>query len=90
LIDILAVATGKAPGEIEVAYAEAGYGQFKTDVGEAVVALVEPIQRSYRELRADEGALLRLLDAGAEKAAAASAPTLAAMYDRMGFVRRSG
>jgi len=90
LIDILSVAAGKTPGEIEVAYADAGYGQFKTDVGDAVVALVEPIQRTYRELRADEGALLQLLDAGAEKAAAASAPTLAAMYDRMGFVRRSG
>ena len=90
LIDILSVATGKTPGEIEVAYADAGYGRFKTDVGEAVVALVEPIQRAYGELRADEGALLRLLDAGAEKAAAAAAPTLAAMYDRMGFVRRSG
>ena len=30
--------------------------------------------------------LLRLLAVGADKARAASAPTLAAMYERMGFV----
>jgi tryptophanyl-tRNA synthetase len=88
LIDILSVATGRTPGEIEVAYEDAGYGQFKTDVGEAVVALVEPIQKRYHELRADEAELLRLLRIGAEKAAAVSAPTLAAMYERMGFVGR--
>jgi tryptophanyl-tRNA synthetase len=85
LIDILSVATGRTPGEIEVDYADTGYGQFKTDVGEAVVALVEPIQQRYQALRADEGELIRLLRAGADKAAAASAPTLAAMYERMGF-----
>ena len=38
------------------------------------------------ELRADEGELMRLLRVGAEKAREASAPTLEAMYDRMGFV----
>ena len=87
LIDILSVATGKTPGEIEIAYEDAGYGEFKTDVGEAVVALLAPVRELYDELRADEDELLRLLTIGAEKAAAASAPTLAAMYERMGFVR---
>ncbi len=87
LIDILSVATGKTPGEIEVEYGDAGYGQFKADVGEAVVALVEPVQARYAELRADEGELLRLLAFGADKARAAAEPTLAAMYERMGFVR---
>ena len=87
LIDILAVATGRTPGEIEVAYDGAGYGQFKADVGEAVVELVAPVRARYLELRPDEPELLRLLAVGAEKARAASAPTLAAMYERMGFVR---
>ena len=87
LIDILSVATGKTPGEIEVEYGDAGYGQFKTDVGEAVLALVQPVQARYAELRADEGELLRLLGVGAEKARTVAEPTLAAMYDRMGFVR---
>ena len=87
LIDILSVATGKAPDQIEAEYGDAGYGQFKTDVGEAVVALVEPIQERYRELRSDPAELLRLLAVGADKARAASEPTLEAMYVNMGFVR---
>ena len=52
-----------------------------------MVALLAPVQERYRELRADEGELRRLLAIGAEKARAASAPTLAAMYERMGFTR---
>jgi tryptophanyl-tRNA synthetase len=87
LIDILAVASGRSPAAVEAEYDGAGYGQFKTDVGEAVVELVTPVQARYAELRADEGELLRLLALGAEKARAASAPTLEAMYERMGFVR---
>jgi tryptophanyl-tRNA synthetase len=87
LIDILSVASGKAPEQIESEYADAGYGQFKTDVGEAVVELVGPIQERYRELRGDPAELLRLLGLGAEKARDTSAPTLEAMYANMGFVR---
>ena len=45
------------------------------------------MRERYLELRADERELLRLLAVGAGKATAASAPTLAAMYERMGFVR---
>ena len=86
LIDILSVATERTPGEIEVEYGDAGYGAFKADVGEAVVALVEPVQQRYAALRADEAELVRLLALGAEKARAVATPTLAAMYDRMGFV----
>ncbi|TMC04755.1 MAG: tryptophan--tRNA ligase [Chloroflexi bacterium] len=88
LIDILSVAAGRDPGDIEREYEGQGYGRFKTDVAEAVVARVEPIQRLYRELRADQGELERLLAEGARKAIEATRPTLLAMYDRMGFTRR--
>jgi tryptophanyl-tRNA synthetase len=87
LIEIMAVATGSSIPEVEARYDGQGYGRFKEDVGEAVVELFGPIQRRYGELRADEGELRRMLARGAEKARAASAPTLEAMYDRMGFVR---
>ncbi len=87
LIDILSVATGRTPGEIEVEYGDSGYGQFKQDVGEAVVELLAPVRERYSELRADDGELLRLLALGAEKARQASSPTLATMYEKMGFVR---
>jgi tryptophanyl-tRNA synthetase len=87
LIDILASVTGEAPDAIEARYDGAGYGQFKTDVGEAVVEALTPIQARYRELRADPAELQRLLARGADKARKASEPTLEAMFDRMGFVK---
>lgn len=86
LIQIMAVATGDAPEAIESRYdGQGGYGRFKEDVAEAVIALLEPVRLRYEELRADPAELERMLERGAEKARAASAPTLAAVYDRMGF-----
>src|ERR671910_387893 len=87
LVDILSSLTGEEPEAIESRYDGAGYGQFKTDVGEAVVEAVVPIQERYQELRADPVELQRLLARGAEKARKASEPTLDAMFDRMGFVK---
>jgi tryptophanyl-tRNA synthetase len=87
LIEIMSVATGEAPDAIEARYDGAGYGRFKEEVAEAVVALFDPIQRRYAELRSDPRELQRLLARGAEKAREASDPTLQAMLERMGFVK---
>jgi tryptophanyl-tRNA synthetase len=87
LIEILSVATGETFGEIESRYDGAGYGDFKQDVGEAIVGLLAPIQERYAALRDDPGELQRLLALGAEKARTVAAPTLETMYERMGFVR---
>ncbi len=87
LIEIMSVATGATIKEIEARYEGKGYGQFKQDVGEAVVELLAPFQARYQELRSDDAELRRTLARGAEKAAAAARPTLELMYERMGFVR---
>lgn len=87
LIEIMAVATGESIPAIEARYDGQGYGRFKEDVAEAVIAVLSPIQERYRELRSNEGDLLRLLARGADKARETSAPTLELMYERMGFVR---
>jgi tryptophanyl-tRNA synthetase len=87
LLEIMSVATGEPVADLERRYDGTGYGQFKEDVGDAVVELLAPIQVRYYELRSDERELQRLLAMGAEKARRASEPTLEAMYDRMGFVK---
>jgi tryptophanyl-tRNA synthetase len=87
LIEIMTVATGESIADVEARYDGHGYGAFKEDVAEAVVTLLEPFQERFREIRDDPGELQRLLALGAEKAREASAPTLEAMYERMGFVR---
>jgi tryptophanyl-tRNA synthetase len=86
LIEILAVSTGRSIADVEAAYQGRGYGDLKTDVGEAVVELFAPVQERYAGLRADEAELRRLLRLGAEKARETAAPTLQLMYERMGFV----
>ena len=87
LIEIMTVSTGESIEAIQGRYDGQGYGTFKSEAAESVVALLEPIQRRFREVRDDRGELQRLLALGAEKARAASQSTLDAMYERMGFVR---
>jgi tryptophanyl-tRNA synthetase len=86
LIEILQVAIGEPIEAIEERYAGEGYAVFKQDVADAVVGLLEPIRKRYAEIRADEAELHRVLAVGAKRAREAAAPTLQAMYDRMGFV----
>jgi tryptophanyl-tRNA synthetase len=88
LIELMTVVTGKSIQEIEATYDGSGYGRFKEEIAEGIIELLEPIQSRYSELRADPAELQRLLAMGAEKARASSAPTLALMYERMGFVAR--
>jgi len=87
LIEIMTVSTGESIEAIEGRYDGQGYGTFKSEVAESVIALLEPFQTQFREIREDDTQLHRLLALGAEKARETSRPTLEAMYERMGFVR---
>jgi tryptophanyl-tRNA synthetase len=50
-----------------------------------VVELLAPVRERYAELRPDEAALEETLAAGAEKARALAAPTVAEVRNRMGI-----
>jgi tryptophanyl-tRNA synthetase len=84
LIDVLAVARDVDPAEIEREFEGAGYGDFKAAVAEGVVEMLAPVRERYAELRPDQAALEQALAAGAEKARAIAAPTLAEVRERMG------
>jgi tryptophanyl-tRNA synthetase len=86
LIDMMAVATGSTPEEIEARYDGTGYGKFKEDVAEAVVGLLDPIRLRYGELRANQAVLRAILAEGAAKAELIAAETLEVAYERVGFV----
>jgi tryptophanyl-tRNA synthetase len=64
------------------------YGHLKTDVADAVVALLEPIQQRYTDLRDDRAELDRIMRIGADKAREKAAITLTKVYDAVGFVPR--
>ena len=88
LIEILAVVRGVDPEAIEDEFDGSGYGDFKARGRRRGRRL--PGARSAsatRELRADEAELERVLAAGAEKARAIAAPTLADVREAMGVGR---
>jgi tryptophanyl-tRNA synthetase len=84
LIEILSVTRDVDPEEIEREFAGSGYGDFKGAVADAVVEYLAPTRERYAELRPDESAIDAALAAGAEKARAIAADTLADVRDVMG------
>jgi tryptophanyl-tRNA synthetase len=88
LLGILAGATGKSIESLVPDYEGRMYGHLKGDVADAVVALLEPIQQKYSQLRDDRTELNRIMAAGAEEAAVRAEITLAKVYDAIGFVPR--
>jgi tryptophanyl-tRNA synthetase len=91
MIEVMAVARGVAPEEIEREFEGSGYGDFKAAVAEAVVEWLAPVRERYDELRADSDELEGILEAGADKARAIARTTLAAVRQAMGVgpARRS-
>jgi tryptophanyl-tRNA synthetase len=84
MIEIMAVARGITPEEVEREFAGSGYGDFKTAVGDAVVDWLTPVRERYAELRTDDDRLEAVLEAGADKARAIAAPIVAEVREAMG------
>ena len=84
LIEILAAVRGTTAEAIEREFSDARYGDFKVAVGEAVVEYLAPVRERYTALRAEEAALEEILAAGADRARALAAETLADVRARMG------
>ena len=47
LLELFSVATGKTVGELEQAYAGRGYGDFKADLADALIAFLAPVRERY-------------------------------------------
>ena len=73
--------------EIERKYTGVGYGAFKKDLADAVVAKLEPLQQTYRDIRAS-GELGKIFREGADRAAETANETLRKVKEKMGFVLR--
>jgi tryptophanyl-tRNA synthetase len=84
LLDILAAATGRTAEEAARGYTQ--YGPLKSDTGDAVVALLEPIHARYRELIDDRAELTRLLQIGSNRARNVASKTLQRAYDAIGLI----
>lgn len=89
LLTLLSAVTDQTISELEEGYQGVGYGKFKSDVAEAVIMHLAPIQSRYHELRRDEGELQRLLQAGAEAAGLRARSMLKRVYEAVGLVTLS-
>ena len=87
LMTILSTITGMTMEEIETKYEGQGYAQFKTDVAEAIVSELEPIQVRVKELLSDKKHLEEIYKLGASKANYIATKTLRKMQKKIGLVQ---
>ena len=89
LLGIHSAISGESVSELEQRFEGAGYGALKGEVADVVVSAIEPIRNRTEELLSDPVELDRLLSDGAARANAVAEETLAAVYERVGFLRAS-
>jgi tryptophanyl-tRNA synthetase len=87
LVGIYAAVTGESVEQVLARFAGQGFGAFKPALADAVIALIAPLRERLDQFRADPAELDRILAAGAERAAALAAPTLAEAYHAVGLTR---
>jgi tryptophanyl-tRNA synthetase len=87
LLRIYSALSGEPVATLEAKYAGAGYGAFKKDLAELVVATFAPIRERTERILADEAGLDRLLAYGAARARQVAGPTMAAVRDHIGLLQ---
>ncbi len=85
LINIYTLLSGKKVDEVEAMYVGRGYGDFKADLAEVIVDFLVPFQERMNAITDDQ--VLAVLKRGAEKARNLSEKKIAAVYEKVGFVR---
>lgn len=87
LMEIYSACTGLSFEQIEKDFDGKGYGDFKVAVGEAVISVLEPIQKRYKEFLTDKVYLEQKAKEGAEKAAYLAERTIRKVYKKVGLPR---
>jgi tryptophanyl-tRNA synthetase len=89
LLTIYSALTDRKIAELEAEYAGKGYGDLKKDLGEVVAEFVEPLAERVRTYLGDPAELDRVLARGATRAGEVAGATLAAVYEKIGFLPRT-
>jgi tryptophanyl-tRNA synthetase len=84
LLSVYQLLTGKTPDECIAHFEGKGYGQFKTELAEAVVEFLRPFQERVNNYSDEE--LSSILESGAEKARTIASETLKTVYTKMGII----
>lgn len=88
LLDIYCSCTGKSIEEAVKEFDQKGYGDFKLAVGEAVVAVLKPVQDEFRRLSKDKAYIDGVIKENAEMATYYANKTLRKVEKKVGFPER--
>ena len=86
LLSLMSGATGRSIETLEQEFEGKMYGHLKVATGEAVVAMLEPLQEHYRQIRADQAYLEAVMKDGAEKAQERAERTVKSVYEKIGLL----
>ena len=86
MLTIQSALTGTSVADLVSSYDGAGYGDLKAQVADVVVEFVTPFQERVNYWLSRPAELDEVLHAGAARAREVAAPTLATVYERLGFV----
>jgi len=87
LLTIYSALANMPIADIEKKYLEKGYKEFKEGLTDAVCGFLEPFQKQYKKIRADETFLNKILDHGASRAKKIAQKTLAEVTEVVGLGR---
>ncbi|GAB5465167.1 MAG: tryptophan--tRNA ligase [Candidatus Kapaibacteriales bacterium] len=85
LVTIFSIATNQSIEKIINQYAGIGYGQFKSDLAQAMIEYISPIREKFNEYRKDKTYLNTLMIRGKENAERRAIKTLRKVYKKVGF-----
>ena len=88
LLTMLSCTTGKSIDELVPAYQDKMYGHLKSDVAEAVVDFLTPLQQRFTEYRSDMTLMNQIMQQGAEKAAERAEQMLVKVHHAIGLVAK--
>lgn len=90
LVSIYAALNNKEIVQVVSDFSGVGYGKFKADLADCLIAEFQPIRQEYLKIRDDERYLQDRLEQGAQKAQEDARKTLAKVYEAVGFIQKNG
>ncbi|XP_072967228.1 tryptophan--tRNA ligase, chloroplastic/mitochondrial [Typha angustifolia] len=88
LLSVYQLITGRTKEEVALECQDMNWGTFKSNLTDALIDHLHPIQVRYEEITSDPVYLDNILADGARKAADIADATLSNVYQAMGFLRR--
>ena len=88
LMTIYSLVTNMSIKSIEKSFCGKMYSDFKQDLADSLIEVLEPIQYQYNEIIQDKEYLANILERGAQNAFYIARKTLSKVYRKVGFVKK--